>query len=72
MMQMVYEVFEGKYKRQEEDGFYMEVVDGMTGFIFTDRFGMPHNPSAVNRAMKRIREAYNAEEIVKAKKEKPI
>ena len=42
----------------------------MTGFVFTNRFGMPHNPSAVNRAIKRIREAYNAEEIVKAKKEK--
>lgn len=70
MMQKVYEAFEEEYKRQEEDGFCTEVVDGMTGFIFTNRFGMPHNPSAVNRAIKRIREAYNADEIVKAKKEK--
>jgi len=42
----------------------------MSGFIFTNRFGNIHNPSAVNRAIKRIYEAYNAEEIVKAKKEK--
>ena len=41
----------------------------MSGFIFTNRFGTIHNPLAVNRAIKRIYEAHNAEEIVKAKNE---
>ena len=42
----------------------------MTNFIFTNRFGNPHNPAAVNRAIKRIVDAYNAEEEVNAKKKK--
>jgi integrase len=33
-------------------------------------FGSLHNPSAVNRAIKRILEAHNAEEVVNAKKER--
>lgn len=41
-----------------------------SGFIFINRFGMIHNPASINRAIRRIYEAYNAEEIVKAKKEK--
>ena len=39
-------------------------------FIFTNRFGNPHNPQAVNRAIKRIVDAHNAEEEVEAKKKK--
>ena len=59
----------GEYDRQMEEGFSEAVVDGMTGFIFTNLFGTIHNPQAVNRAIKRIDEAHNAEEIVKAKNE---
>ena len=63
-------VLKSEYERQQEEGFCVENVDGMTNFIFTNRFGMPHNPAAVNRAIKRIVDAHNAEEEVKAKKEK--
>ena len=70
MMQQVYDVLKSEYERQQEEGFCVENVDGMTNFIFTNRFGMPHNPAAVNRAIKRIVDAHNAEEEVKAKKEK--
>lgn len=69
MMQQVYDVLKDEYERQEE-GFCVENVDGMTNFVFTNRFGMPHNPAAVNRAIKRIVDAHNSEEEVKAKKEK--
>lgn len=69
MMEKVYEALKDEYDRQTEEGFHTVVVDGMTGFIFTNRFGMIHNPSAVNRAIKRIYEAHNTEELVKAKKE---
>lgn len=69
MMKQVYEALQGEYDRQKEEGFSEAVVDGMSGFIFTNRFDTIHNPQAVNRAIKRIYEAYNAEEIVKAKNE---
>lgn len=69
MMQPVYDVLRDEYERQQEEGFCEEYVDGITGFIFTNRFGMPHNPQSINRAIKRIVDAYNSEEEVKAKKE---
>lgn len=70
MMQQVYDVLKDEYDRQQEEGFCVENVDGMTNFVFTNRFGTPHNPAAVNRAIKRIVDAHNAEEEIKAKKEK--
>jgi len=70
MMQSVYEVLKDEYERQTEEGFCIENVDSMTNFIFTNRFGRPHNPAAVNRAIKRIVDAHNAEEEVVAKKQK--
>jgi len=70
MMKPVYDVLKDEYERQSEEGFCVANVDGMTNFIFTNRFGNPHNPAAVNRAIKRIVDAYNAEEEVNAKKKK--
>ncbi len=70
MMDAVYEAFQEEYSEQKEEGFNTTVVDGMTGFIFSNRFGNLHNPQAVNRAIKRIYESYNAEEVLNAKKEK--
>lgn len=70
MMDPVYQVLKDEYERQSEEGFCEEFVDGMTNFVFTNRFGMPHNPAAVNRAIKRIVETHNAEEEVKARKQR--
>ena len=70
MTDEVYDVFKAEYYRQQENGFSQFSIEGMSGFIFTNRFGNLHNPQAVNRTIKRIRENYNAEEILKAKKEK--
>lgn len=70
MMQPVYDVLKAEYERQEEEGFCVENVDGMTNFVFTNRFGGPHNPAAVNRAIKRIVDTHNSEEEVLAKKQK--
>lgn len=70
MMQQLYDVLNDEYERQKEEGFCTENVDGMTNFVFTNRFGAPHNPAAVNRAIKRIVDTHNAEEEVAAKKEK--
>ena len=70
MMDAVYEAFQEEYSEQKEEGLNTTVVDGMTGFIFSNRFGNLHNPQAVNRAIKRIYESYNAEEVLNAKREK--
>ncbi len=70
MMDAVYDAFQEEYEKQKESGFNATVVDGMTGFIFANRFGNIHNPQSVNRTIRRILENHNAEEVVKAKKEK--
>ena len=70
MMQPVYDVLKVEYERQEEEGFCVENVDGMTNFVFTNRFGGSHNPAAVNWAIKRIVDAHNSEEEAMAKKQK--
>ena len=69
-MQQLYQILLQERERQNEEGFCGNEVDGMTNFIFTNRFGNPHNPAAVNRAIKRIVDAHNAEEEIKAKKQK--
>ena len=68
MMEPVYNVLQQEYERQMEEGFCIKQVDRMTNFIFMNRFGGPHNPAGVNRAIKRIVDAHNSEEEVVAKK----
>lgn len=70
MMPQLYKVLRDEYERQKEEGFCEANIDGMTNFVFTNRFGTPHNPAAVNRAIKRIVDTYNSEEEVAAKKAK--
>lgn len=70
MMDEVYEAFQQEYELQKELGFNSTVIDGMTGFIFCNRFGNIYNPQSINRAIRRILENYNAEEILNAKKER--
>ena len=70
MMQAVEQAFKDEYEAQKETGFNVQVVDGMSGFIFCNKDGIIHKPSVINSAIKRIYEAYNAEEIIKAKREK--
>ena len=69
MMDAVYEALQKEWNEQQENGFNETEIDGMKGFIFMNRFGNVHNPQAINRAIKRIYEAYNAEEVVKAARE---
>lgn len=60
---------ERKYQ-QETELTNTDMIDGMTGFMFTNRYGKLLLPSSVNRAIVRISEAYNAEETVNAAREK--
>ena len=70
MLDAVYDAFKEEYEVQKENGLNSTEIDGMTGFVFCNRFGNVHNPQTVNRTIKRILESYNAEEVLKAKKEK--
>ena len=69
MIDVVYDVLQMELEEQKETGFNETEIDGMKGFIFMNRFGYVHNPQSINRAIKRIHESYNAEEVVKAAKE---
>lgn len=44
-------------------------IDGMSGFIFCNRYGNVHKANGLNRAIRRISEDYNLIEEVKAKRE---
>lgn len=70
MMDAVYKAFKDEYEEQKETGFNVDVIDGMSGFIFCNKDGRMLNPSVINRAIRRIYEAHNAEEIMKAKRER--
>ena len=69
MLYMVFDAFQMLYEEQKDTGFNESVIDGMSGFVFCDRFRNVPNPSGVNRAIKRIVSAYNYEEVLAAKKE---
>lgn len=45
-------------------------VEELSNFVFTGRNGMPIMPSAINNVLYNIVDAYNREEVIKAKKEK--
>lgn len=56
-------------KQQMKNGFNSTIIDGYSGFVFTNRCGYVHNPQTVNRAIKRIYTACNEQEKERAKKE---
>lgn len=70
MLDVVRDAFELERDEQKETGYNEQVIDGMSGFVFKNRFGLVPNPQTVNHAIKRIVANYNAEEVVNAKREK--
>lgn len=70
MMDMVYDAFQMLYEEQKENGFNDRVIDGMSGFVFCNRFGNVPNPQTVNRTIKRIVSNYNNEELLDAAKKR--
>lgn len=69
MMDTVYEVLQQEYDRQKIEGFCTYELEGMNGFIFSNKLGALHNPHCINLAIQRISEAYNSREIIVAKRE---
>lgn len=70
MLDIVKDAFEMLYEEQLENGFNESEIDGMSGFIFCNRFGTVPNPQTVNHTIKRIANSYNADEVVRAKRER--
>ena len=70
MLDIVYDAFQMEYEEQSETGHNETELDGLNGFVFINRFGSVPNPQSVNRTIKRIVQSYNAEEVIKAKRER--
>lgn len=69
MLDVVKDAFEMEAEAQEVTGKNTQVIDGISGFIFTNRFGDVPNPQTVNDAIRRICRHYNEEETIRAKRE---
>lgn len=69
MLDAVKDAFEMMKEEQREEGWNEVEIDGMTGFIFCNRFGNVPNPQSVNRTIKRVIADFSASEQVNAKKE---
>lgn len=71
MLDDVYEALVEEHQYQKSyDEYCLAEIDGMSGFIFFNRFGNIHNPQTINKAISRITADYNAVEEVAARKEK--
>lgn len=70
MLPVVKDAFDMEKEDQDVSGGNTQVIDGMSGFIFCNRFHKVHNPQTVNDTIRRICKNYNAEEALNAKKEK--
>lgn len=70
MLDVVYDAFQMELEEQEETGFNTDEIDGMTGFVFKNRYGGVPNYNTVNQAIKRIISSHNADEVIIAKREK--
>lgn len=69
MFQAVRKALLQEKKEQMRNGFNSTIIDGYSGFVFTNRCGYVHNPQTINRAIKRIYTACNEQEIERARKE---
>ena len=71
MLDKVHAAFLLERDNQKRFGYCSNVVlGGRKGFVFCNRFGNLHNPSSINRVIRRIVSDCNAKEIIEAKKEK--
>lgn len=69
MFQNIRKTLQNEYLRQEKTGFCKEEIDGYSGFIWQNRFGLVLSPHCVNRAIARIVRDYNELETETAKSE---
>ena len=70
MTDEVYEAFKAEYDHQTVTGFCESEVDGMSGFVFCNRFKRVLHQVPINRAIKRVYTCYNNDEVLRAAKAK--
>ena len=70
MLPEVYEAFCEERTQQKTTGCFNNVmVDGMSGFVFCNRFGGMLNSQSLNRTIKNILNDYNDDELLNSSKE---
>lgn len=69
MLSEVREALLAERMKQMQIGFNQTVIDGYSGFIFSNRYGDALNPFCINRAIARIIRDYNKEETERARAE---
>lgn len=67
MLDEVYDVFVEMYEYQKEHGFSSLVVDGETGFIFTNDEGKLFKHTTINHSIAHLVKAHNKQEVINAK-----
>lgn len=70
MMDNVYDALSEEYERQRLIGFSTYELDEMTGFVFINRYGRIYQQGVINKAIARITNEYNTQEMLEAAKEK--
>ena len=70
MMDNVYDALSEEYERQRLTGFSSYELDEMTGFVFINRYGRIYQQGVINKAIARITNEYNTQEMLEAAKEK--
>ena len=68
MTEEVCEALKAEYTHQEMTGFCTAEVDGVSDFIFRNRFGGVLHQGPINSAIKRVYTSYNDDELLKAAK----
>ena len=69
MLDKVKDILLEEYEWQKQHGFVKRTVDGMSGFVFQNTQGGLVHPRSANNAIRRICEAYNCNESLKAAQE---
>ncbi len=69
MFDSVQRALKSEYKRQSEEGFCLDEIEGYSGFIWMNREGHVLCPHNLNRALERMIRDYNEVEKENAKKE---
>jgi len=66
MLDEVKEALSAEYHYQQMTGFCQYIVDGVSDFVFQNRYGDPLHQRMINCAIKRVYEGYNEDETKKA------
>lgn len=70
MVEKVYQALQDIYEDQLENGFNETEIDGVDGFVFMNNYGNVLSAQSLNKAIRRVYELYNEQEIISAARDK--